>query len=71
LIELYAQHAILEGMIPTSFGQLKNLTPLDIANNMLAPIRAPITMMRTGDDALYRGEDGMRPGAGWSVARGE
>jgi hypothetical protein len=37
---------------------------------VLAPIRAPITALRTCGGALFAGADGPRPEAGRSMARG-
>jgi hypothetical protein len=39
------------------------MSPAESLKSVLAPIRAPITAMRTGGGALYTGADGLRPGA--------
>jgi hypothetical protein len=45
---------------------MENFVPLSLHDIIvLAPIRAPITALRTGGGALCTGADGPRPGAGW------
>jgi hypothetical protein len=49
------------------------LSPAESPKSVLTLIRVPITVLRTGDGALYTCADGPRPGAGrsatWSRAR--